>query len=68
MFEEEVKCPECGIENDSEANFCKACSYQINEFIDEEEYEGTEDYGLCPKCSTEAEEDANYCINCGNEL
>lgn len=65
---EDVKCPECGTENIGEASFCKECGYQLNEFIDEEEYKGTNEYGLCPECSTEAEENASYCINCGNEL
>ncbi len=65
---EEVKCPECGTENNGEANFCKECSYQIDEFADEDEYERTNEFGLCKVCSTEIEDDARYCINCGNEI
>jgi uncharacterized membrane protein len=51
-----VHCPECDVDNDADAKFCKACGAKINAAI------------TCPACSEANDPDAKFCDNCGQSL
>ncbi len=56
-------CPECGTENDADANFCKGCGADIS--AEESEPEPLTN---CPDCGSDVDEDANFCSSCGYDL
>ncbi|HOK88317.1 MAG TPA: SPFH domain-containing protein [Fervidobacterium sp.] len=55
--EHKIKCPKCGTENSSTANFCSNCGEKLqNKSI------------ICPNCKTENSPGARFCSNCGTKL
>ncbi len=54
--ESELRCPQCGSGQDSDAKFCDDCGAAINK------------ERICPKCDNPNDGDARFCDNCGQDL
>jgi hypothetical protein len=52
-----IKCPQCGLINEENSNFCKSCGENIHSTCD-----------FCPKCGKENSGNAKFCANCGKSL
>jgi hypothetical protein len=52
----QVKCAQCGAENDSDARFCKSCGSSLQKEI------------ACPSCGKMNDTDARFCDGCGHQL
>lgn len=52
-------CPQCGVENNEKARFCKCCGYSLISL-------GNGKY--CPHCKNKVTEDDVYCGECGKRI